>query len=334
MEIESKIATIKDVNRVYAYKDTGALVRKLGNKKINSEERGFAFDLNFDDLMMIGYKLSGNGTCDYTGLPFFGSENDTYAPTLERIDDRKGYVRGNIAIVGARANYLKDKFIDKVHQDSDLQMTKEDIKIVNAMIPRLQVKGYLEALKSKYLPCYEDRDSLTDLIDSKNFLEAILLRDEKTEKIIKGASEGEIITLHGVESSVDTQKLPSEGEQDQAEVTTKAADPVVDTPEESQLPEDVAVAMGYAALCKSMGKFMPVTITFSQYKAVYTNKRCPFTGEELTERFPVIIDRTKPLEAGNIKMTSAKVGFALNQLLDATGQSLNDLAKNMKKMVN
>ncbi|AXN57890.1 hypothetical protein KASHIRA_02490 [Serratia phage vB_SmaM-Kashira] len=334
MTLQTQISTIKDVNRAYGYTDCGSLVRKLGNKKLNAADRNIAYDLNFDDLLMMGYKLSGNGTCDYTGLPFFGTDNEAFAPTIERIDDCKGYVRGNIAIVGARANYLKDKFIDKNHQDpSDLELSKDDIKIINAMLPRVHAKGYLEALKGKYIPNFATEEELVKMLDEKWFLPSLHRINDQLEEIAKGsAPEDGNISLQGVGAKLEVPEVDTSEEVDAAPLEIDTSTPAEDEAEKPSLPDDVEIAASYAKLCRALGKVMTVNITFSQYKSIYTNKRCPFTGEELTERYPLILDRSLPLESGNVKMTSNRVGQAMNEFIDATGLSVFELAKNLKKL--
>ncbi|URC22305.1 hypothetical protein CHUUTOTORO_02200 [Serratia phage vB_SmaM-ChuuTotoro] len=329
MSVHNQISVIKDLHRAYGYNECGALVKKLNNKKLNAADRHIEYGLNFDDLLMIGYKLSGNGTCDYTGLPFIGVDNETYAPTIERIDDNLGYVRGNIAVVGSRANYLKDKFIDKGNQTpTDLELSKEDIKIINAMIPRLHARGYLDALKEKYLPNFKTGEELSKMLDEDWFLEALHRINDRTEEIASGNPPAEgTISLQGVSAKIE---VPEEDVSDEAdEVEIEAVESEVEKP---SLPDDVEIAASYSKLCRALSKVMVVNITFSQYKSIYTNKRCPFTGDELTERYPLILDRSLPLEVGNIKMTSNKIGNAMNSFIDATGLSVFELAKNLKKL--
>lgn len=68
-----------------------------------SRKRGWFFDLTEDDLGGIPTH------CPYLGieLRFVGGRATANSPSLDRIDNSLGYVRGNVMIISHRANMLK-----------------------------------------------------------------------------------------------------------------------------------------------------------------------------------------------------------------------------------
>lgn len=318
----TQISTAQDLTKTFSYADTGVLMRKLSNKRQNAEERKLDFDLNFDDLLMFGDQLRGNGKCDYTGIPFQGDHNEVFSATIERIDHKKGYVRGNIAIVGARANGLKDQFFDKTYQNVEVVCGRDEINILNQMLPRV-TDDYLETLKQKYIPKFKNREELEFLMEGDYILNPPVIEQNAPEI-------PETLTDSMDEAIAGTQAMLRESddqEEDREALKEKIEQCLL-------LPPDVEIAAQYASLSRLMFKIgVEVTLTFAQYKSIYSQKRCPFTGQELEGvRFPVLLDRSRPLEAGNMKFTSEKVGSAVNQLLDATGGTVHDLARNLKKL--
>lgn len=297
---EEAVCTADDLKRVFGTNRSWRLLGKLESKEKNAQKRKIEFNLNYDDLLMIGEQWMGAGRCDYTDLPFMKETIDhPMYPSLERIDDKKGYVRGNICVVGVEINRLKDRVFDKPQQ---VTVPTELMGYMKILIRNLTPEK-MEHLKKKYIPTKEILDKL------------------KAERL----------------SMYDDKEIPTE----QAPIEqTPIADcvdlnvVVVSKPKVSELPNDVEVALGYAHLCQSMSKLnIDITLTFSQYKAVYLTKRCPFTGNELSEHFPIMLDRSQPLRGGNLSMTTEKVGMALNELMTATDMSVHELAAKFKKFV-
>ena len=75
----------------------------LGTAKRRAKAKGLDFDITRNDIV-IPQK------CPVLGIPlvpYSGSCNHN-SPTIDRIDNSKGYVRGNIIVVSFRANSLKN----------------------------------------------------------------------------------------------------------------------------------------------------------------------------------------------------------------------------------
>jgi hypothetical protein len=70
------------------------------------------FTLTFDDV----YPAVKTGTCQVTGLPFCfdrpapGWKNHPRAPSIDRIDSTKGYIRGNVQVIIWQYNTAKNQW--------------------------------------------------------------------------------------------------------------------------------------------------------------------------------------------------------------------------------
>lgn len=66
-------------------------------------ERGHAFDLSLEDIIIPD-------TCPVLGIPISRHEtsrNSHNSPSLDRIDNSKGYVKGNVCVISYLANMIK-----------------------------------------------------------------------------------------------------------------------------------------------------------------------------------------------------------------------------------
>lgn len=82
------------------YKDPqGYLCTRIRNR---AKEKGLDFDLEPSDFVIPE-------RCPITQLPLFFTDHATTdnTPTVDRIDNTKGYVKGNVAIISWRANKAK-----------------------------------------------------------------------------------------------------------------------------------------------------------------------------------------------------------------------------------
>ena len=84
--------------------------RKLWyNAKKRAKERDLPFDLEVKDIVIPE-------TCPALGIPLFpcvgkgrvSMKHAWNSPTVDRIDPSGGYVKGNIMVISARANFIKN----------------------------------------------------------------------------------------------------------------------------------------------------------------------------------------------------------------------------------
>lgn len=274
------------------------LRNRLKHKKLNARKRGLDCDLTMQDMRMLGFKLLGHGSCDYTGLPFStniandGEEANPRYPSIERIDDSKGYVRGNVCVVMLRANHLKDRLVDKT--TSILIQDPLDREIVKAMILNMS-NDHLEKLKTKYIPQQEN--------------------EMNTEETMQNAMDSAEEHVHNQKPVAEETSAPKEAQ---------------------KLPEDVSVALAYARYCNTFHEAgMSVSVTYSQFKARYIRNTCALSGEKLTEepKSILILDLNIGFAKDNFIIVSKKMETAMTQLMIQTGLSLPKVAAMLNKVV-
>lgn len=296
----------EDIYRFFGVANGEKLIKRFRNKRSNAAQRGIDFELTYDDLLSFGNKLLGRGKCDYSGVTFSTVAGDVMYPSIERINDNIGYVRGNIAIVTVRANMLKDYFFHQTSNAMNITISEKDKIIMKGIYSFMADKDEQKRVAKQY----DVRVNVEKPKDTKETKEPTI----KEEPVV-------------VEKQKDVESVKT------------PVSAVVELDNETQatshsLPEDVVVARGYAGLATSMHNIgIPFEMTFAQYKAAHMNKRCPFTGRPMKGlRFAVVFDRTKPIAVGNICFTSEQVAVAVTNLLTATGGTLGDLTKNLKRL--
>lgn len=90
------------------------VARKYVQLKQNSETRGLPFDLKLADVR----RLLSRKCCYYTGVKLCDEPVATGGPvppnkrTVDRVDNTKGYIRGNVVACAHNANQLKSVVIE------------------------------------------------------------------------------------------------------------------------------------------------------------------------------------------------------------------------------
>lgn len=92
------------------------LTRMLVEAKSRAKSKGIEFGITNEDVIW-------NDVCPVLGIPITiqrkkGHGGDYNSPSLDRIDNTKGYVKGNVRIISNRANKLKNN------------MTKEECELI------------------------------------------------------------------------------------------------------------------------------------------------------------------------------------------------------------
>lgn len=301
-----------DVKKKFTNSEIKSLEERYHKKVERTKKRGLEFSLTLDDWFMMGEKLLGIGPCDYTNMNFstrsVHGEKDPLYPTVERIDDKKGYVRGNVCVVLQRANELKDRLVDK--KTAITIIDPLDREIVQAMMLNMS-KDHLEKLKTKYIPQQETK------MDMKEHM-AEVEKNHNTD--YKELAEHEHKQPHAAEETT----APVEVEAEPKEAISVA------------LPEDVAVALAYANYCNTFANVgMKVSVTYAQFKAKYIRSTCAMTGEKLTgePKSILILDLKIGFAKDNFIIVSKKMETAMTQLMIQTGMSLPKVAAMLNKVV-
>ncbi|AUE23252.1 putative anti-sigma factor [Raoultella phage Ro1] len=294
-----------DVKKKFTNSEIKSLEERYHKKVERTKKRGLEFSLTLDDWFMMGEKLLGIGPCDYTNMNFsmrsVHGEKDPLYPTVERIDDKKGYVRGNVCVVLQRANELKDRLVDK--KTAITIIDPLDREIVQAMMLNMS-KDHLEKLKTKYIPQEENK------MDMKEHMAEV---------------EGNHNTEYKEIAEQHFHKQPPVAE----ETTTPVE-------EKQKLPDDVAVALAYANYCKTFSDAgMNVSVTYAQFKAKYVRNTCALTGEKLSgePKSILIMDLKIGFAKDNFVIVSKKMETAMTQLIIQTGMSLPKVAAMLNKVV-
>jgi hypothetical protein len=91
-----------------------AAQRLVAASKKRARESGIPFSLDWRDVYLHIF----TGTCQLTGLSFesrwAGPGTNPYAPSIDRIDSRKGYTRDNVRLVLWAINRARGEWDDSV----------------------------------------------------------------------------------------------------------------------------------------------------------------------------------------------------------------------------
>lgn len=299
-----------DVKKKFTASEIKSLEERYRKKVERTKKRGLEFSLTLDDWFMMGEKLLGIGKCDYTNMDFsmrsVHGEKDPLYPTVERINDKKGYVRGNVCVVLQRANELKDCLVDKKTAITIIEPL--DREIVQAMMLNMS-KEHMEQLKLKYIP-QEEKEMP---VDTSVVVDKVEISEERTASSARELAEQHFNKQEPV-----------------AEETTAPVE------EKQKLPDDVAVALAYANYCNTFsGVGMNVSVTYAQFKAKYVRNTCSLTGEKLSgePKAILIMDLNIGFAKDNFIIVSKKMEKALTQLMISTQLSLPKVAAMLNKVV-
>lgn len=97
----------------YVPKHTRQIDSRLRNLCTNARNRkNKEFNITEEDLFDLWGKQDGK--CAYSKLPMSAASNQLYTVSLDRIDSSKGYVVGNIQLVCAAVNKMKQEYTQDV----------------------------------------------------------------------------------------------------------------------------------------------------------------------------------------------------------------------------
>ncbi|UWG72774.1 MAG: type II restriction endonuclease [Bacteriophage sp.] len=319
---------LMNLEKYYTPEELERLLKKYRRKQNNARKRDIEFNLSWEEYLLFGKKLLGDGVCDYTLIPFdmHTDENglgNPFYPSLERIDDEGPYAIDNCCVVGLRCNALKDCLVDK--KTAILIKDKTDRKIVQQMMLHLSEER-MEKLKGDYtfedfilqygteedkLALFdEEEEDMSPMQDFKNFM-----ADRAANKHISDIVN-ETVTEEVEEQNSEEEKEPQEVEEGIAE-------------EVPALPDDVEIAKAYTFYCQTFyDAGMKVDLSFSQFKSSYIRKCCALTGERLGAGLkPLLVtDWNKGFTKGNFMVVSPIMEKAMTDLMKTTRMTMTELA--------
>lgn len=109
----------KSINKrisVYAKSYTPKFNRDIDSRLRNlcTKARGRSKEFNLIDTDLLDLWDKQNGRCAYTKLPLLATANQFNTVSLDRVDSSKGYVVGNIQLVCAAINKMKQEYTEEM----------------------------------------------------------------------------------------------------------------------------------------------------------------------------------------------------------------------------
>lgn len=276
--------------------DEQELKKRFESKKKDARRRGIDFKLTIEDMKALF--LRNDGKCDYTGVPF---DNNKHKISIERIDDKKGYERGNVCLTSAQVNHIKDYALDKT-----------EIKVVR--IDPVQ-EEILKVVQEKVTPEY------------KKFLSYKYNALSKFESnVYKNHFKGvDYSKFYDKVSGVVTQKVELSRNN---EGVLKMSD--------RQIASDVRIASYYSDMAKhASSEKKDFTVSFAEFKAKFSGTKCKLTGEpvEMAQKVFILLDQGKGYTKDNIVLVGKDIGAKMVEASKLLGMSIPEMAKNLNPFV-
>jgi hypothetical protein len=101
---------------IYAKAYTPKFNREIDSrlKNLCTKAKGRTKEFNLVDLDLLDLWDKQDGRCAYTKLPLLATANQFNTVSLDRVDSSKGYVVGNIQLVCAAINKMKQEYTEEV----------------------------------------------------------------------------------------------------------------------------------------------------------------------------------------------------------------------------
>jgi hypothetical protein len=103
-KITSKTVTLCPKCNSERVKSINPIKRMLARAKSRSKTRNHEFNIEFEDIIVPEYCPILNIKLEYNSGRAGGESN---SPSLDRIDNTKGYVKGNVIVISQLANCMK-----------------------------------------------------------------------------------------------------------------------------------------------------------------------------------------------------------------------------------
>lgn len=319
---------LMNLEKYYTPEELERLLKKYRRKQNNARKRDIEFDLSWEEYLLFGKKLLGDGVCDYTLIPFdmHTDENglgNPFYPSLERIDDEGPYAVDNCCVVGLRCNSLKDCLVDKKTAVSIKDET--DRKIVQQMMLHLSEER-MEKLKGDYT--FEDF-----ILQYGTEEDKLALFDEEEEedmlpmsKVTYRAPKKHISDIVNEPITEEIEEMTQQVHEEEKETQWVEEELTEEVP---ALPDDVEIAKAYTFYCQAFYDVgMKVDLSFSQFKSSYIRKCCALTGERLGAGLkPLLVtDWNKGFTKGNFMVVSPIMEKAMTDLMKTTRMTMTELA--------
>jgi len=125
------------LTRNKSYRNTSPLEKILRQSKHRAKAKYIEFDIELKDLTLPT-------KCPYLKVPFIIGTKDNYEYThsIDRIDNNKGYIKGNVEIITKKANSMKNNASAEELLIFAIEIIKRNIDkdIVRAILKNIEVK--------------------------------------------------------------------------------------------------------------------------------------------------------------------------------------------------
>lgn len=107
---------IRKRTSVYAKSYTPKFSRDIDSrlKNLCTKAKGRTKEFNLIDIDLLNLWDKQDGRCAYTKLPLLATANQFNTVSLDRVDSSKGYVVGNIQLVCAAINKMKQEYSEEM----------------------------------------------------------------------------------------------------------------------------------------------------------------------------------------------------------------------------
>lgn len=272
------------------------LSKKYENKRRDAKKRGILFTLTKEDFRALFQR--NEGFCDYTGVKF---DNEIHTISVERMDDKLGYIRGNVCLTSRIVNTVKDYTLDKL-----------DVCVVK--IPQTS-EAILQVIKEKVTDAY------------KKFL------SYKYNNLSKFESSTYKNYFKDVDYSGFYDKMDNIVKQKELFVRNENG---VLQMSENKVSNDVRIATYYSDLAKhAAGEKKEFSVSFAEFKAKFSSTKCKITGSlvEQKDKVFILLDQSQGYTKDNIVLVNKEIGSKMVEASKLLGMSIPEMAKNLNPFV-
>lgn len=273
------------------------LKQKYENKLKNAKSRGIEFKLSEQEFIKLCLFLKENRRCAYTNQQFVftavatGKPKPNY-PTLERIDNTKGYEIGNVIWVTYNANFIKSKYEDKL--SNNISFTKSEFKVVE------QILSSQEKVKEQLKNIYQ-------FINGDNIVTA---KSKEEVKISEPNLQAKPVSKAHPHSGQEEENNNSESKVNYSNVKIETT--------LYKVNDDVNLAAMYAEFAGHCKDFVDFLLSFNEYKRLMQKKQCQLTCikfDEEHKRSLFVIDKTKPINVKNLLVVDLELRHNLDHFI-------------------
>lgn len=266
---------------------------KFEEKKADADRRMIDFDFTLEEFTHFWIAKNNKGRCAYTNVVFVNEENHPLIPTLERIDNTKGYNPNNCVYVTYEANKLKEKFIEQKHPAEEAMLTNGEQHTLLLIRRVLSKSVYIERVQEPY----------------KKVLTMYRKRKQKENKQKESLDKPEQI--------IHNQPQEVKEENEMSNITIKNINP------------ELNVAQQYIEIGQYFeSKGLEFNLTFSKFKQKIKIKNCQLTKkpfEEGCKKVLFVVDKTKPITYDNVLTTHHSTMQVFDHIESVTKLSMVEL---------